>query len=143
MGLFFNIPNSNIFNESLDTFLTTNPFKDYVTLYHGSSYQQKQTVIKPEGICAGNRFSSPHMASFWAPTFEYAELFGLFRIIGKELDYYCGFAGDAKHIFVLPQEYSIIEKEIKNKIIWVYVKNISKSILLQVMLDILMSLLFQ
>ena len=120
------LDDSNIFNEGLDTFLTTNPFKDSVTLYHGSSYQQKQTVIKPEGICAGNRFSSPHMASFWAPTFEYAELFGLFRVIGKELDYYCGFAGDAKHIFVLPQEYSEIERKIKNKVIWVYVKNISK-----------------
>ena len=112
--------------QSIDMLLTTNPFQKNIVLYHGSSYQDKQSVIKPEGYCAGNRFTRPSMASFWAPTFEYAKLFGLFRLIDKCIGCSANFASDAYHIYVKPSEYSYIEQEIRNKVIWVYMKDLSK-----------------
>ena len=117
-----------IVNEkrSIDMILTTNPFHKNIVLYHGSSYQDKQNIINPEGYCAGNRFTKPSMASFWAPTFEYAKLFGLFRVIDKCIGCKANFASDVYHIYVKPSEYSYIEKEIQDKVIWVYTKDISK-----------------
>lgn len=116
---------STIIEESLETFLRTNPFKQEITLFHGSSIQNKLNVIQPQSYNAGTRLSNPRMSSFWAPTFEYAELFGLFRLI-EDVGFKCHFAGDCYHLYVKPSDYKLIEEELKSKVIYVYEKTLNK-----------------
>mgnify|MGYP000519633769 CR=1 FL=1 len=112
--------------ESLEVKLTTSPFEKEMVLYHGSPVQDKLSIINPNSYNAGTRLSKPRMSSFWTRKFEYAKLFGLFRVICSELKYKCFFAGDAYHIYVRPSDYNDILRDIKSKHIWIYKKTLDK-----------------
>lgn len=60
---FFEMGDEEVVNESMETFLTTNPFQKDITLYHGSTLDLD--VIKPLKINTGTRISSPRYSSFW------------------------------------------------------------------------------
>lgn len=122
--------NNIIRSTSLDVLLTTNPFVKQIELYHGDSYQRKQNIIYPEGINAGNRFVRPHMSSFWTPDIEYARLFGLYRLIENTSESkFALFAGDGYHIYIKDTELNNIEKLLKNKFIYIYMKIIDKNMI--------------
>ncbi len=117
---------SKSIKESLEVKLTTSPFEKEMVLYHGSPVQDKLSTINPNSYNAGTRLSKPRMSSFWTRKFEYAKLFGLFRVICSELKYKCFFAGDAYHIYVRPSDYNDILRDIKSKHIWIYKKTLDK-----------------
>lgn len=119
-----------VVNESLEVDLTTNPFEKDIKLYHGDSYQDQQSVIKPEAINAGTKLSTPRTSSFWTKSFKYAECFAIMRLIGKYLGYkeVC-FDGDMYHMYVKPSNYKQIEKSIKSCHIFVYEKTMDKKMI--------------
>ena len=121
-----NVNESKSIKESLEVKLTTSPFEKEMVLYHGSPVQDKLSIINPNSYNAGTRLSKPRMSSFWTRKFEYAKLFGLFRVICSELKYKCFFAGDAYHIYVRPSDYNDILRDIKSKHVWVYKKTLDK-----------------
>ena len=61
--------------ESLETFLTTNPFQSSVMLYHGSD--KKLDIIKPMRINVGTKISKPRMSSFWGTDPHWCKAFAV------------------------------------------------------------------
>ena len=71
----------DVFEESLETFLTTNPFEKEITLYHGSS--GKYDMIKPLRINVGTRLSNPRNSSFWGTDYEWCKIYALQKLLSE------------------------------------------------------------
>ena len=70
-----------LFEESLETFLTTNPLEKTVTLYHGSI--GKFDVIKPLRLNVGTKLSNPRNSSFWGTDPHWCKAYALQKLISE------------------------------------------------------------
>ena len=71
----------DVFEESLETFLTTNPLEKTVTLYHGST--GKYDVIKPLRLNVGTKLSNPRNSSFWGTDPHWCKAYALQKLISE------------------------------------------------------------
>ena len=81
LGKTYQESGDDVFEESLETFLTTNPFEKEVTLYHGST--GKYDVIKPLRINVGTRVSNPRNSSFWGTDYKWCKVYALQKLLSE------------------------------------------------------------
>lgn len=122
-GLKKNDPIINI-NESVETFLTTNPFEKEIILYHGSHNPNRLNVIKPLSRNAGTRLSKPRYSSFWANR-DFAIEFAVFKLI-HDNGFMIYYSNDNRWLIQRSKKQDIINS-LKNKYIWLYSKKFKKS----------------
>ena len=106
----------------IETLLTTNPFQNYMILYHGS--YKKLDVINPLSYNNGTKFSKARMSSFWGTDREMCIKFAFMRLI-QSGGYLIHFDKDLKYK-VKPNEYDQILKYAKDKKLYIYSKKVPK-----------------
>ena len=105
------VTEESVFEESIETALSMNPFKKEITLYHGTPI--KSTYINPKSRNFGTRFSNPRFSSFWADNIEYAKSFALFRAL-ENTGYPCVFDKEL-HICMKVEAYNNLMNDEKFK----------------------------
>ena len=132
--LFFKENNDEkVITESLETFLTTNPFESDITVYHGSV--DKMIIIKPTRLNVGTKISKPRMSSFWGSDYMWCKVFAVQRLIenhkfrvpnNRVLKFMNKKIPFTEDLICLIEDKNNIEKLLRSSKIYIYTKTFNK-----------------
>lgn len=130
---FFEMGDEEVVNESMETFLTTNPFQKDITLYHGSTLDLD--VIKPLKINTGTKISSPRYSSFWGTdrfwciAYSIQSLLnknGVITILNTVMREICKKDKVKEDLIAREKDKRLIEKILRHGEIYIYCKKMPK-----------------